>query len=518
MAQTTPSFTWVNGADTCNQQGIYGVPGVSSAANIPGARENSMSWSENNHLWLFGGHGYATTNMQGYLNDLWKYSISTGEWTWVSGADTTGQGGVYGALQVPATANHPCARQNGYTWTDTAGNLWLFGGIGNGSAYYNDLWKFDINLGEWAWMGGTNSINAAGVYGIQGTPATTNYPGARYGGVTWFYNNELWLFGGQGFITNQVRYNDLWKYNLTTNEWTWVSGSNMPDQQGNYGTLGIANATNVPGARQASVAWVDGQHRYWIFGGYGFPAAGSHGYLNDLWKYDPALNEWTWMKGSNTTAQPAANGTLGIASATNTPGARQMSISWTDPGGLLYMFGAWGHIGPPFGRINDLWKYNINTNEWTWIAGPDTTNQPGIYGIQGTSSVTNIPGARRMSISWKDNNNQCWLFGGNGYDRWGNLGLLNDVWKMDVGITTGLGEDLPNTLQIYPNPTTNELIISTTSPQINESIEIYSLQGELVLSIPWCAPAKIDLTNLQNGIYFLRIQSTPGNAYKIIKQ
>ncbi len=40
--------------------------------------------------------------------------------------------------------------------------------------------------------------------------------------------------------------------------------------------------------------------------GYGLPAAGSGGYLNDLWKYNLASGQWTWMTGAST-IQPEGN-------------------------------------------------------------------------------------------------------------------------------------------------------------------------------------------------------------------
>ncbi len=73
--------------------------------------------------------------------------------------------------------------------------------------------------------------------------------------------------------------------------------------------------------------------------------------------------------------------------------------------------------------LNDLWKYSISNNSWTWISGNNTINQNGIYGIQGISSSNNIPGSRDNSISWIDSlNNNLFLFGGQGYDSVGNNG------------------------------------------------------------------------------------------------
>ena len=54
----------------------------------------------------------------------------------MSGANTTGQIGVYGTKGVPAAANVPGARTGSISWKDSSGNLWLFGGYGYGSTTY----------------------------------------------------------------------------------------------------------------------------------------------------------------------------------------------------------------------------------------------------------------------------------------------------------------------------------------------------------------------------------------------
>jgi len=35
------------------------------------------------------------------------------------------------------------------------------------------------------------------------------------------------------------------------------------------------------------VNWTDASGNFWLFGGNGFDSAGTQGYLNDLWKYEP---------------------------------------------------------------------------------------------------------------------------------------------------------------------------------------------------------------------------------------
>ena len=94
-----------------------------------------------------GGNCYITTPTTPYLNDLWKFNTETKTWTWVSGADTPNALGVYGAQGVAAADNMPGARYQAVGWTDSGGDLWLFGGSYQSadrtiSIYFNDLWRY----------------------------------------------------------------------------------------------------------------------------------------------------------------------------------------------------------------------------------------------------------------------------------------------------------------------------------------------------------------------------------------
>jgi hypothetical protein len=64
---------------------------------IPEARQASISWIDSaGNLWFFGGDAYDSAGSFGELNDLWEYTPSNNRWTWISGADTADQEGVYG--------------------------------------------------------------------------------------------------------------------------------------------------------------------------------------------------------------------------------------------------------------------------------------------------------------------------------------------------------------------------------------------------------------------------------------
>jgi hypothetical protein len=283
------TWTWVSGASGGNSTlPVYGTQGVAAATNIPGGRYGAVSWIDGSgNLWLFGGYGTFSTGGNGSLNDLWEFNFANKTWTWVSGASTNGQMGVYGTQGIAASTNVPGARYGAANWTDGSGNLWLFGGYGNGSlnqvvGYLNDLWEFNPIAKTWTWVSGSNSINASGVYGTLGVAASTNVPGGRNGAVSWTDGSgNFWLFGGGSYL------NDLWEFNTTGKTWTWVNGSNSINSSGVYGTLGVAAATNVPGGRSNAVRWMDTSGNLWIFGGLGFDSTGTAGDINNLWRYQP---------------------------------------------------------------------------------------------------------------------------------------------------------------------------------------------------------------------------------------
>jgi len=409
---TNGEWTWMSGSATAppgvalgdpnGEPGVYGTLGTASPTNVPGGREQTMSWRDaSGNLWLFGGIGIDAVGTYGYLNDLWKFDPTlgaAGEWTWMGGSSTAfnygGQPGVYGTIGKSAPTNIPGGRYGAVTWIDASGNFWLYGGNGFDSVgvngYLNDLWEYtpgsNGNAGNWTWMGGSATVPPSPAPGVQN------------------------------------------------------------GQPGVYGTLGTAASTNIPGGRGSAVSWTDASGSFWIFGGLGSDSAGTVGYLNDLWKYTPSASgdtgEWTWMGGSKTVGanggQSGVYGVLGTTDPTNVPGGRFSPVSWIDASGNLWLFGGQGYDWTgTVGYLNDLWKYTPNaagnTGEWTWMGGSNTIGanggQPGVYGAMGTAASQNSPGGRLGAVTWTDASGNLWLLGGQGYDGSGAQGYLNDLWK-----------------------------------------------------------------------------------------
>jgi Galactose oxidase, central domain len=507
-------WTWIDGTKTAGtiaapQYGSFPTSAPTLVpnpyTNTPGARHSAAGWTDNaGNLWLFGGLGWELTGnpapdtLDLPMNDLWVCPMvgDQCQWQLVSGynvaygaaiianAQNEDQLGVYSNVGVllPFPTPVPGARWGMATWTDNSGNLWLFGGNGNSDSatgLLNDLWEFNASsfnasnlttaVGQWSWVGGSKQINQPGAY-----TGGTLVPGARVNSVTWKDSSgNFWLFGGYGFdgSANEGFLSDLWEY--TGGKWVFVSGSNLANQNGVYGTQGTPSASNAPGGRQEAVGWADANGNLWLFGGEGQDSVGTaNGILNDLWEYNIASNQWTFVMGNvmaNQTgvyeAQPVV-GPVSTMGAANTcgltvgllvngvyvcpqvdttgamPGSRWGASGWTDSGGNFWLFGGWGQDSVATngnGALNDTWVYTPNSvagqpGTWTWIKGSNTGSDNGVYGDELRPYKTYeiwTPGGRSNATHWVDGNGQLWMFGGEGYDSTSTTGngSLNDMWR-----------------------------------------------------------------------------------------
>jgi hypothetical protein len=473
-------LSWfVSNSKTSNQYATALLPPPFPDQNVPGGRDFGVTWSDaSGRKWLFGGFGFPLTSslklVPGYLNDLWFWN---GKWVPANLPIFLGLDGLFHAdtnpllfsQNVPGTygtmgtanpgVNAPGSRWGGASWTDATGNLWMFGGQGWDSSaaiepgLLNDLWEFQPTGGanqaqagtfggQWIWQGGKNIANQPGVYGVQGTAAASNLPGGRWAAATWSDNaGNVFLFGGQGYdAAGKVGFlNDLWKFTISTGQWTWLgpATSNAVNQNGIYGTQGAGTATTAPGSRQAAVLWTDASGNIWLFGGFGLDSAGTGApdgaTLNDLWEFTGGV--WTWRSGSNIANQNGVYGTQLAANANNVPGSRWGAKGWSDVTGNLWFFGGWGYDSNALngtGFLNDVWEYQQSTKQWIWWKGSSDVNQSGAYLTNGIPFVNNVAGARRgMSVWQPDPNGYVTVFGGQGYDASAGVapGYLDDLWQ-----------------------------------------------------------------------------------------
>jgi hypothetical protein len=442
----TNEWTWMKGSGVPGNTGNYGVQGVSSPANQPPAREHGViTWTDlSNNLWMYGGN-----SVLGDLSDLWKYNISTNEWTWMKGPSTSYDPGSYGIKGVPSPSNNPSSREEaGTAWTDNFGDLWFFGGW-NGSGSLNDLWRYNIANNEWTWMRGSTIISDPGNYGSYQIEDPLSEPASRCGYTHWKDNSgNLWFFGGEDFYVSD--FNDMWRFNPSTNNWAWMQGSSTPGAPPSYSTTCNTDVLNNPGTRYENrMVWTDIAGNFWTFGGNAGSAVTN--YTNDLWMYCTATNLWTWISGDNIPNPPGNWGTLGVSSPLNKPDGRMGCVGWRANTGELYLFG--GTVSP-FGSFhNDLWKYTIDPACGTCSSMPlalfnapnyicpgtcvDFTNSS----FNATSFVWNFPGGNPSVSTDLNPTNICYT----------NPGAYN----VTLIATNATGSDtltLNNYIHVYPTP------------------------------------------------------------------
>jgi N-acetylneuraminic acid mutarotase len=71
LSPSSGQWTWMDGIE---QSGVYGTLQEPAYGNVPGGRQESVSWIDSvGNLWLFGGSGPYSLGYEGELNDLWVY-------------------------------------------------------------------------------------------------------------------------------------------------------------------------------------------------------------------------------------------------------------------------------------------------------------------------------------------------------------------------------------------------------------------------------------------------------------
>lgn len=428
------SWVWMHGSNVNNAVANYGVQGVPAPTNDPPAMYETTELVDlQGNFWIFGG---LDNNFQ-EQTALWKFDPVTNMWTWIKGPNTGGQPGVYGVQGVPSPANYPGSRAWGVmSWTDAVGNLWIYGGYGYDAfgslGALADLWKYDIASNQWTWMAGPNTSGYLGNYGTLQVPAATNAPPGRFEAATaWTANNgELWMYGGGSFAG---LYDDMWKYNPATNLWTWMSGSNAVNTAPNHGTQFVPSATNTPGGRYVYGRWKDLSGNFWLFGG-----SATLGNMADMWMYDINTNVWTWIAGSNIPAYTGSFTQKCIAGNGDPEARYENRCAWTDDCGRFWQYGG---FGGGLGTLNDLWMFDPNTAQFTWVGSMANS-----YGTQLVPAPTNYPEAGAGGAAFRDLQGNFWMFGA-----WTAGGKTNALWKYTLD---------PN----CPAPTQMQVSITSTPP------------------------------------------------------
>lgn len=278
---------------------------------------------------------------------------------------------------------------------------------------------------EWTWMGGSPAFHDPGTFSTVG--GAVPYPPGLFAPVTWTGADGIfWMFGGDNRRNNGRNVaSAMWRFDPLRESWTWVHGPAAFNRAGTYGLRGISDAANVPGARAyGALSWTGTDGALWLYGGTGFDARHNWGGMSDLWRFDPDSRQWTWIHGPDSAGQRARWGRKGVAAAANTPGPRNSTAAtWTDAQGRLWFFG-----GNNSANYADIWMFDPQILQWTWMAGDSLPGTAPRYGQQGLSSGLNSPGARTVYARWSDANDDLWIFGGEG----AGARQYSELWRLDT--------------------------------------------------------------------------------------
>lgn len=116
-------------------------------------------------------------------------------------------------------------------------------------------------------------------------------------------------------------------------------------------------------------------------------------------------------------------------------------------------------------------------------------------------------------IDFTDTNFIIWM--GNGYMQAAAVGTwsINNITFGGSNSFVGLN-DLPFDVNIYPNPTYD--FVQITSEEQLSSIKLYTLTGQLTMEVFMSVmSAKIDMTNLNSGVYLCQLTSSEGQTSTI---
>lgn len=230
--------------------------------------------SARRRLVLFGGQA------SGFFSDVWAYDIGRGVWQLLS-ADDAGPSRRYAHSAIYETARDRMIISHGFT---NAGR-------------FDDTWAFDLAANSW------RNLSPSGARPLRRCLHHAVYAAA---------SGQMYLYGGCASGFGPCPLDDLWSFDLGTNQWTARTSALKPSARQHYG-----------------MAFDASRERLVLFGGNGASP------LNDTWEYEPRSGAW----------QQAA-----VAGPSPSPRHRHETAYAADRGFTLFFGGV-----SDAGLSNDLW-------------------------------------------------------------------------------------------------------------------------------------------------------------------
>eukprot|EP00158_Paraphelidium_tribonemae_P007123 Partr_v1_DN28120_c1_g1_i1_m55098 putative protein kinase kinase kinase len=302
----TNSWSWLAGTSSSQIQesAYHGFLGVSSDLTTPGARSGQACavFEPLGDFLAFGGLT-GGPNTTAVMADMWSFDFLTLRWTWISGSSSSSSVAIAGLKCEWSSAFYPGRRQNSELVLNSDTKiLFLFGGAGT-TTLFSDMWAFDRNSLEWAWIiGGVTGIASPAASNItKGITDGRSLP-ARRKRMSMAYHQIsglILMHGGMGAGGNEPRLGDFWAFDTKTFLWTWIAGPSTKDSWANY-TTGFEEPA---GQSAASMAVDQASGLVYIFGGFGYVTPSLQGTHDHLWRVEiPLYSQMVQRNGSESQA------------------------------------------------------------------------------------------------------------------------------------------------------------------------------------------------------------------------
>jgi hypothetical protein len=172
-------------------------------------------------------------------------------------------------------------------------------------------WNYSPAADLFYYLKGSSANTAFGVlssvnYTFKGVENATAMPYSHAGAVAVAdANGLLWMIGGlasvpQAASSNTADSNDVWSYNISSNNWRWVAGDKPVYNQfnnGAFGTFRVPSIYNYPPYMRYMAGVVEkATGMVYMYGGGRGPSTVS--YSSAVWAFNLTSWEWTWMAGA----------------------------------------------------------------------------------------------------------------------------------------------------------------------------------------------------------------------------
>jgi Ca2+-binding RTX toxin-like protein len=307
-----------------NWQSVSATPGALTSTTIAYSPDD-------NKIVLYGGR----TASGNFFNELWVYNPPSNTWTQKTGWHC-----------IPSC---PTGRSvHSMVYDDFNNKFIVFGGylLGGHTFETNDTWTYDLATNTWKKLD----------FGSQALPAKRHWGALEYNPD----QRVSYLFGGHfnnAGCPGDKMYNDVWKLSISGTTPRWTNMNPAPDP-----------VHGKPAPRQSDWVYNTADNLFYVFGGkqeLGPISCGDENtretHYNDLWKYDPVVNQWTRIQGPKT-------------DYTHFPDERRTDTVYDDANNRMIFFS--GLRDTDLVYAPDTWIYDFDDGKWSTVQDIDGALPP----------------------------------------------------------------------------------------------------------------------------------------------